>query len=107
MPANITIEQTPAGWRIEAVAPFTGSTFTADLNLCDCDGKNVKVAQPCAPHLGHGVDCKPTPSRCRRPLISGGYHRAHVEHFLRRLASTYEGKTEIPEVPFDASKVAA
>ena len=103
---NITIQQTPTGWHIEAVAPFTGQQFTADLNLCNCDGKAVKVATPCEPHRSHTYpDC--TPSRCRRPLISGGYHVAHVSLFLKRLAATYEGKTAVPEVPFDAAMVKA
>lgn len=101
---NLTIEQTPTGWHIEGVAPYTSGVFTADLNLCNCDGRNVKVSEPCAPHLSHIYpDC--TTSKCRRPFISGGYHVPHVRLFLKRIASTYQGKTEIPEVPFDASKV--
>lgn len=103
---NITIEQTATGWHIEAVAPYTSGTFTADLGLCDCDGKNVKVTEPCAPHTSHTYpDC--VSSKCRRPLIRGGYHVPHVRLFLKRLAATYQGRTEVPEVPFDASKAQA
>ena len=85
--SNLTIEQTPTGWHIEGVAHYSPHPFTADLNLCPCDGKGKewKATEPCA----------------------GGYHVPHVRLFLERLAATYWGKTEVPEVPFDASKVKA
>lgn len=80
MATDMTITQTPTGWHLECRG------FTADLNLCMCDGKKAKKTTPCP----------------------GGYHRSQVQNFAESVARTYGApRPAVPTVPFDASLIAA
>ena len=89
---NLTIEATPTGWHVEGVAPGSPHRFTADLPACGCDEKRKGFLKT--------TPCEHRPASWRNGSeVPGGYHRSHVETFLRRVAATYQGKTPVPAVP--------
>jgi hypothetical protein len=99
MTATITASATDTGWHIEALGPDSPYPFTADLPVCDCDGSKVKASAPCSSHSHGYPECKPAVGRCRLPQQSGGYHPAHVERFVKAVASTYGPRTVVPAIP--------